>query len=430
MLIEFTIGNFRSFKEHTTLNLTAANTRARDPKLNENNTIVIDNKLTLLTSTAIYGANASGKSNFIQAIGFMKRFVLTSSKESVIDEPIRVSPFRLSTTTENQPSFFEVVFLLENIKYRYGFEVNHEEVVSEWLFSAFTQKETNLFIRDETGIHVARSFKEGKDVEAKTRPNVLFLSAVAQWNGQLAGKLLGWFRTVRLISGLNDAGYKGFTIQSFEDGSYREEIVKLVKTLDLGIEDISSEKMGDDRVKIFIPENLPAEVREAVMKQHENEKVLIQTTHKKYNESGMPVSSEMFNLQSDESDGTEKLFYMTAPLLDVLSNGSILFIDEMEARLHPLITRTLIGLFNSLETNPKRAQLIFTTHDTNLLSNKTFRRDQIWFVEKDRFGCSHLYSLAELKIRNDASFEDDYFEGRYGAIPFLGDVRQVILGES
>jgi AAA15 family ATPase/GTPase len=429
MLLEFTVGNYRSFKEPATLSMVAANTKARDPQVNENNTIVVDKKLTLLTSTVIYGANASGKSNFIKAMGFMRRFVITSSKESVIEEPIRVSPFRLSTATENKPSFFEVVFLLENVKYRYGFEANHEEVVSEWLFAASTQKEMNLFIRDETGIHISRSFKEGKDIESKTRPNVLFLSAVAQWNGQLAGKLLGWFRNVRMISGLNDSGYKGFTIRSFEDGLYRKEIVNLVKTLDLGIEDITSEKMGDDKVQIFLPENLPADVREAVLKQHESDKVLIQTAHKKFDDSGLLISSELFNLQSDESDGTEKLFYMTGPLLDVLSNGSILFIDEMEARLHPLITRTLIGLFNSKETNPKRAQLIFTTHDTNLLSNKTFRRDQIWFVEKDRYGSSHLYSLAEIKVRNDRPFENDYIEGRYGAIPFLGNVRQIIIGE-
>ena len=165
------------------------------------------------------------------------------------------------------------------------------------------------------------------------------------------------------------------------------------------------------------------------MKQAESERVSIQTAHKKFDENGRTVELEIFNLHSEESDGTEKLFYMTGPLLDVLSKGSILFIDEMEARLHPLITRALIGLFNSKENNPKGAQLVCTTHDTNLLSNKLFRRDQIWFSEKDHFGCSHLYSLAELKVRNDASFESEYFEGRYGAIPFLGNVRQVVIEE-
>jgi AAA15 family ATPase/GTPase len=163
--------------------------------------------------------------------------------------------------------------------------------------------------------------------------------------------------------------------------------------------------------------------------QAESERVLIRTAHKIFNQAGEPISSVNFSLQQDESDGTEKLFYLTGPLVDVLAKGSVLVIDEMEARLHPMITRALIGLFNSKETNPQNAQVIFTTHDTNLLSNKAFRRDQIWFTEKDRYGCSHLYSLAELKVRNDASYEDDYLDGRYGAIPFLGNVRHVMIEE-
>lgn len=427
MLIEFTIGNYLSFKDPVTLSMVSANTKARDANLNVNTTIIVDDQLSLLSSTAIYGANASGKSNFIRAIAFMKKFVLISSKDSVIDDPIRIQPFRLSTATENRPSFFQVSFLLENVKYRYGFEASRKEIVSEWLFAAPTQKESRLFIRDESGIHVSRSFKEGKGLEEKTRQNALFLSVVAQWNGPLASKILGWFQSLKVISGLNDSSYKGFTIKSFEDGSYRQEIIKLVKSLDLGIEDISSKKRSDEHFKVFIPDNLPSEIRETVIEQAENERVSIQTAHKKFDEAGSPIEAEMFDLSANESNGTEKLFYLTGPLLDVLSRGTILCIDEMEARLHPLITRVLIGLFNSKETNPKGAQLIFTTHDTNLLSNKIFRRDQIWFTEKDHYGCSHLYSLAELKVRNDASFESDYFEGRYGAIPFLGNIRQIVL---
>jgi hypothetical protein len=429
MLIEFTVGNTLSFKEPVTLSMVAANTKARDPKINENNTIIVDDQLTLLTSTAIYGANASGKSNFIRAMAFMKRFVINSSKESGIDEPIPIRPFRLSTTTESQPSFFQVIFLLDNIKYRYGFEVNRNEVISEWLFAASSQKESRVFVRDETGIHISRSFKEGKGLEAKTRPNALFLSVVAQWNGQQTRKLIGWFMSVKMISGLDDVSYRGFTLHSFDDGSYRQEISKLVTSLDLGIENISSEKMEDDKVKALVPDNLPSGLKRVMQREAENIKISILTTHKKYDESGNPVGSEVFKLRTHESDGTEKLFYLAGPFIDVLKNGSILFFDEMEARLHPLITRALIGLFNSKETNPKFAQLIFTTHDTNLLSNKIFRRDQIWFVEKDHYGCSHLYSLAELKVRNDASFENDYFEGRYGAVPFLGNVHQVIIEE-
>ena len=429
MLIEFTVGNFLSFKDPVTLSMVAAKIKARDPKVNENNTIFLNDEMTLLTSAAVYGANASGKSSLVHAIRFMRQYILNSSKNTVTDEPIRTIPFRLSTVTQDQPSFFQISFLLENVKYRYGFEANSKEIVSEWLFVAPSQKETRLFVRDENGIQVGRSFKEGKGLEEKTRPNALFLSVAAQWNGTQATKIMGWFRNLKVISGLSDINYKGFTIRSFEDGSYRQEIINLVRSLDLGIDDINAEKMSDDKYKAFIPDNISPEVREVLVEQAETDKVDIQTAHKIFDASGKPVSSVNFSLQQDESDGTEKLFYMTGPFVDVLSKGSVLVIDELEARLHPLITRTLIGLFNSKETNPKGAQLVFTTHDTNLLSNKTFRRDQIWFTEKDRFGCSHLYSLAELQVRNDASFESDYIDGRYGAVPFLGNVQHVMLEE-
>jgi hypothetical protein len=131
-------------------------------------------------------------------------------------------------------------------------------------------------------------------------------------------------------------------------------------------------------------------------------------------------------MDEHESEGTQKLFAMAGPLVDTLENGRILVIDELDARLHPLITREIISLFNSNQTNPHNAQLIFMTHDTNILSHKFFRRDQIWFAEKDKFGATHLYSLAEYKIRNDASFENDYIQGRYGAVPFIGDLSHLI----
>jgi AAA15 family ATPase/GTPase len=427
MFIEFTVSNFRSFKDPTTLSMVAAKIKARDQNINENNTIVINENLTLLTSSAIYGANASGKSNLIKAMSFMKKLVLTSSKESLVNEPIRVNPFRLSTATESKPSLFQIIFLLDNTKYRYGFEANSKEIVSEWLFAASPLKESRLFTRDELGIHVSRNFKEGRGLENKTRANALFLSVSAQWNGEISKKILGWFNNLKVISGLNDSSFKNFTIQQFEQGNLREGIINLVKSLDLAITDITSKKIEDDKVKMYFPENIPPAIFQAAIKDLESEKVLLQTEHKKFNEAGLPISNEYFNLRTEESDGTEKLFYMSGPILDVLANGSILFIDEMEARLHPLITQKLICLFNSIDTNPKRAQIIFTTHDTNLLSNKIFRRDQIWFIEKDRFGCSHLYSLSELKVRNDASFEKDYIEGRYGAIPFLGNIQTISI---
>jgi len=152
MLIEFTVGNFRSFKEPVTLSMVAAKIKARDQKVNENNTIVINSKLTLLTSAAVYGANASGKSNLIRALEFMRQFVLTSANEPQPGAPTGVEPFQLSTETDTKPSFFEVVFLLNDTQYRYGFEVNQKQIISEWLFFVPSTKEATLFVREEKEI--------------------------------------------------------------------------------------------------------------------------------------------------------------------------------------------------------------------------------------------------------------------------------------
>jgi uncharacterized protein len=440
MLIEFTVGNFRSFKEPVTLSMVAAKLKARDPKVNENNTIKVDDDLTLLTSAAIYGANASGKSNLISALRFMRNFVLGSSRDTQVAEAIEVDNFKLSTETEDKPSFFEVVFIAQGVQYRYGFEANRERIISEWLFYVPKNRESRLFIRKEKEIECARSFKEGKGLEEKTRANALFLSVVSQFNGITATAVLLWFKKLGIISGLNDAGYRGYTVKQFENNEFREEILRIVKSLDLGILDVQVDKPADVKTPtapVFtISVEAPEDMAESVQRRLEKlfgpgsvKPMAIQTVHTKYDQNGKPVSQQFFDLGINESEGTQKVFFLTGPLINTLSNGRVLLIDEMEARMHPLITREIIGLFNSLETNPKRAQLIFTTHDTNLLSKDTFRRDQIWFIEKDGVGASHLYSLAELKVRNDASFETDYVQGRYGAIPFLGDLRRVVVCE-
>ncbi len=427
MLIEFSVGNFRSFKEPVTLSMVAAKIHSRDRQIDENNTIQIDDNLTLLTSAGVYGANASGKSNLISAMAFMHQAVLSSATGSQAGEPINISRFRLSTETEHKPAFFQVVFLLDGQQYRYGFEIDQQKVVSEWLFYVPARRETKLFIRDEHGIHLFRSFKEGRGLEEKTRPNALFLSVDAQFNGAIAIKILGWFRRLNVISGLNDTLYGVFTVKKFADGELRDGIIRLVKDLDLGIGDIFSEKI--EKSKVSLPKEMPDDLKKLLVNSLGDELVSIKTVHKKWDAQGQPVGAEVFDLGLQESEGTKKLFSMAGPILDTLAGGKVLFVDEMEARLHPLMTQALISLFNSLASNPKRAQLVFTTHDTNLLSKKLFRRDQIWFIEKDHFGSSHLYSLAELKVRNDASFENDYIEGRYGAIPFIGDVRHIVIDQ-
>ncbi len=428
MLIQFNVGNYKSFKDTATLSMIATKTNARDILVNQNNTIFINDKLTLLTSAVIYGANSSGKSNLVSAFLDMCHLVFSSAKDKQTGEPLELDPFRLNIATENKPSFFEVVFLISDKQYRYGFEANNKKIVSEWLFTVPSTKEAMLFIREDNKIKYSKSlFKEGKGLDSKTRDNALFLSVVAQFNGEIALTIIKWFDNIGIVSGLDDMFYRDYTIQQVIDGKYKKRIINLIKNLDLDIDNFEGKK-----VKRKLPETMPEDLKNLIIKARRGmDHLIVQTQHPKLDENGNPVGYVTFNMDKDESQGTQKAFYLAGPIIDVLSQGQLLIIDEMEARLHPLITKELISLFNSLKNNPKRAQLIFTTHDTNLLSNNIFRRDQIWFLEKDKYCSSHLYSLAEIKInnikiRNDASFESDYLKGRYGAIPFLGGIKKII----
>ena len=417
MLIEFSFGNFRSFRDRVALSLEAASITSEDKAVDENNLIAAMPRLGLLTSAGVYGANASGKSNLVQALAFLRGMVLNSSRETQAEEPIRVDRFRLSSLSQGQPASFEVRFLLGKQEYRYGFEATPECITREWLYTTPTIREGMLFDRVGNAIQVnARSFREGKGLAERTRANALFLSVVAQFNGPIARRVQGWFRRMGIVSGLNDLQYQGYTIGIFmNDPKRREEINRFVCALDLDIEDIQAEKV--DPAEIVFPANMPEDVKAFVLKDP-GDFVSIRTLHKKYDGEHNLVGLEPFSLEENESEGTKKLFYLAGPLLDTLLNGRLLVIDELEARMHPLITTALLRLFNSLEGNPRRAQLIFTTHDTHFLDRSLFRRDQIWFAEKDRFGSSHLFSLAEFKTRNDASFEKDYLRGRYGAVPY------------
>ena len=231
MLIGFSVGNYKSFKETVTLSMVASSITEEDRELNENNVFPINDKLSLLKSAAIYGANASGKSNLIAAINFMKWFVLNSSKETQVSEAIDIEAFRLSTETEKEPSFFEIVFLLEGKTFRYGFEVNAQEVVSEWLFQADDSEEKMLFERDFDN-YILNDFPEGQGISDKTRNNALFISVVAQFNGKVSGKILLWFsKTLQLISGLQDRQYRQETLESFENDRHRHDIIEFIKNL-------------------------------------------------------------------------------------------------------------------------------------------------------------------------------------------------------
>ena len=238
--------------------------------------------------------------------------------------------------------------------------------------------------------------------------------------------MLRWFARFNVISGLNDALIRRYTVNCIQKERNKDDILSLIKSLDLDIDDIEIEEVP--MTEETLPKSMPQDLKDLILRASDPNQSKVRTAHKVFSVSESKFSSQMFDLEHHESEGTKKLFSLAGPLVDTLRNGKVLFIDEFDARLHPSISREIVGLFNSTRTNPKGAQLIFATHDTNLLSNKLFRRDQIWFVEKDRRGSSHLYSLVEIKVRNDSSYENNYIEGRYGAIPFISESRELFEG--
>lgn len=434
MLVQFSVRNFKTFKEEVKLTMFASN-YDKSTREQENVMEVPKFGLRLLKSAVIYGANASGKTKLIDAVHFMKDFALNSSKESQQGEPIETEPFRLNTVTASEPSMLEIVFIHENEMYRYGFEVTPEAVVSEWLYHRPHTKEVEIFFREGQNFTVhPKAFKKGKFLvsENMIRSNALMLSVAAQFNDKYAKGVLTWLYKFRQISGLDETGYMGYSMSRVEDS--KKKFLSLLKEADIGIEDISISKMDSAN----LPDDLPDEVKEIIKKKMDEEKATFfgdfKTAHTRFDENNLPVGIEEFRMEDEESSGTRKFFAISGPILRALEDGEVLFIDEIDSKIHPNLVCKLIGLFNSVWTNPKNAQLIFNTHDTNLLSSNLFRRDQIWFVEKDRFGAASLYSLSAFKTdeggRKTDNFEENYLQGRYGGVPLLGDFSRIFQSES
>jgi len=421
MLTSFSVGNFKSYREIKTINLLATSDETHE----ESNLVSLSlasgqrkRSTRVLKSAVIYGANASGKSNLIEALNFMKFFVENSSKNIQANEPILINRFLLDNESGNNPAYFQIQFIYEGVQFRYGFEVTNDQVVSEWLFYSPKGKEASLFIRENSTIDIGPQFPEGRRLDDKTRNNALFLSVCAQFNGEISNKVMQWYSSFNIISGIHDKSYLQFTIDKLENPAFIGRITNFLQVADLGIADITHSK------ELLDMDKLPLEIRDTLVKKLGKELSEESTKqHKailnKFNFIHKSGSNTVEFKLENESHGTQKLFAMAGPIIDTLNTGKTLIVDEFDTRLHPNISRFLIEIFNSKDQNRKNAQLIFATHDTNLLSNRYFRRDQIWFVEKNASQESDLYSLSEIKIRKDATFNKDYIQGKYGAIPYI-----------
>ena len=413
MLLQFSVNNFRSIKDTIKFSMMAS---AKDK--DKNNSFKIG-KYNILKSAVIYGANASGKSNLLKAMAFMGNLVLNKTKVIQSTDRLPHQPFKLNTETENASSSFEIVCFINGIKYRYGFELDDTTVYSEWLYADEKGKEAKLFYRDKDEKEYINSnkFKEGNSFYDKNESkinileNQLLIWKCDQNGGEISKSILNWFKNFNLIDGMEHKTYIDYTIKQMKHKEFKEKIIELVKTTDIGIEDIFLEE------KEVSP--LSDEIKQKIL---ENYKITsINTYHKKFDENNNEIGNVIFELDKDESKGTNKFFKISAPILNTLRDGKVLIIDELDASLHPMLTKYLINLFHDENINTEKAQLIFSTHDTNLLTNSIFRRDQIWFTEKDKFGATDIYSLLQFKdIKKNDNFGKDYIQGKYGAIPYLG----------
>lgn len=429
MIIEFSVENFRSIKGLETLNMSAANIVSKHKEIDKRNVLIISDKLSLLKSKALYGANASGKSNIIKALIAFISIV----HDSVKDEKVlagRVEPFRLSTETEAKPTYFQLEFIVNKIQYRYGFEVTSEKVISEWLFGSPGKKEVPFFTREGNNINVNENqFKEGakliklykKSGNDIARENSLFLTTVKALNGIISKTIIDYIASIIVISGLGDKFMHMVAGDSLKEEKTKLKIVDLLKIADTGIDTIGRIELSKENFPNDGPKDLALEFEKG------KKETIVLTGHKKFNAKQKSVKPVVFLMVKHESEGTRKMFELSPFIIQTLEEGRTLVIDEFDARFHPLLTRKLVELFNSEVS--KGAQFVFSTHDTNLLNSNLLRRDQVSFVEKDKYGASHIYDLVSFKgVRNDSSFEKDYISGKYGAIPFIGDFDTIIGG--
>lgn len=417
MLVEFTVENYRSFYTKRSLILQAQGLK----ECTDNVAIQLSNNI--LKTLAIYGSNSSGKSNLISALQTMSHTVLSSVKLND-DENLEYDPFLLIQGEKN-PTMFEVIFIKGKYCYRYGFRYSLEKIHEEWLFRKTTKRSSEqlLFIRNSEGIGVDEdNFPEGDGYQEKTNDNRLYISLCAQLGGEISKDVISWFqRELNIVHGLNNQFYRSFTKTVFhENQDSSQQARNFFKQLNLGFSHLQTR---EEDAKL--PDNLPADLLQILARDiHGKKSIEVDSVHNIYNKKGTVCGSVNFSFEDRESAGTKKIFDLAGPIFDTLLRGSIIVVDELDAKMHPLISQHIISLFNNPTSNPNNAQLIFSTHDTHLLSQNILRRDQIWFTEKDNIEQSDLYSLMDItlpdgtKPRKDSNYEKNYIAGRYGAIPF------------
>jgi hypothetical protein len=423
MFIEFSVKNYRSIRDKQTLSLT----RAKGGELQESNVFSPDTAggMELLRTAAIYGPNAGGKTNLIMAVKAMQRIVLESATQRQHGDTLPVKPFLLDEMTADTPIEFEIVFIAGGVRYQYGFATTTERIVEEWLLAFPKGRPQRWFGRIWNSKKNTHEWEMGSSLQGQkqlwqesTRPNALFLSTAVQLNSTQLQPVYDWFKnTLRMVR--LDGWSPAFTASLCEKSDQRAKILEFLKAADLDIHDVEveSEKMSAKH----LPGDMPEELKIRLLEDMKDKEVYdIKTVHR--TTQGKTVR---FNF-NEESHGTQKFFAMAGPFLDTLEHGYVLFIDELHDNFHPQMVKFLVKLFHSNKTNPNNAQLIFTTHETSILNQEVFRRDQIWFCEKDEQQATILYPLTDFSPRKGReNLEVSYLSGRYGALPNLRIVNKL-----
>ena len=415
MLVEFRFKNFLSFRDECVFSMVAS----KDKTLLEENTAPTEmfGERRLLRTAVVYGANASGKTNLIKALQLAKTMIQDSVEHKGVSKP--TLPFMLDDTSFKEPSEFEVTFIEQGVRYQYGFVLDDEKVHEEWLYAFPRGQAQKWFIRStnqagdqewEWGPHLKGEKKRLAEI---TRPDALFLSVAARFNQRQLLPVYYWFDDqFRTITAYRFPGV--FTVERInEDAQFRLQVDRLLQMADLGISEVT---IQEEEI-LETDENSPegSQVRKG-LKSYFVHRVPLEP-------DGLPFPPGF------ESEGTRRVFALAIALIDTLEDGMTLAVDELDSSLHPMLVKSLVEMFHDPELNKNNAQLIFNTHDTTLLSSDLFRRDQVWFTEKDEDGASVLYSLLEFKPRKSEALEKGYLQGRYGAVPILTGYPDLLVGE-
>ncbi len=415
MLIEFAVTNFRSIQEEARISLVANSANEhRETNLFSPQLAYGDSKLRLLRSTALFGANGAGKSNFLRALHTMREIVVSSTKK--INLPLPFEPFLLDTKATTMPTTFEVTCIIAGVRYEYGFSVTAKAIHEEWLFACPLGRTQMWFERTrldsgESSFQFGDKLLGAKEVwRNATRDNALFLSTAASLNSQQLAPLWYWFaESLRVTS----RGWNSDFTLDYCTPDAKPQVLEFMRAADLAIDDV---RVVDEE---FSPEMLAPSLSLSDRQRYASELAGKKWRRARVGRHLAGDRSVEWDLE-EESDGTKKLFALTGLWLDCLNRGLIIVIDELHEHMHPELIRFLVEKFHDPTLNKKGAQIIFSTHDTSILSQDLFRRDQIWFCERGKDLATKLYPLTDFRPRKSVeNLERAYRSGRYGALPWI-----------